>query len=371
MRILILSWRGPGHPNEGGAEQVTHEHAKAWVAAGHEVTLFTSTFPGAKKREVVDGVVIERRGDQILGVQLFAPLYYLLQRPRFDLVIDQFHGIPFFTPLYVKVPKLAFIHEVAREVWGLNSLPWPLNLVPAKLGPKIEPLFFKNFYKKVPFLTVSESTRDDLITLSINKKNVTVIRNGVNLKFSKKLPNKGGPKVAIFLGPIAKDKGVEDALRAFSEIERKDDRWKYWVVGKGAKKELSEMKNMARDLGISAKIQFWGFVSDKKKFDLLAKAFILINPSIHEGWGLVNIEANGTSTPVVGYDVHGTRDSVVDGKTGYLVEKGNFRALAEKALYLSRNENIYKRMQGESLKWSKNFNWEKSTKESLKLIENL
>ena len=166
MNILIFSWRGPGHPNAGGAEQVTHEHAKAWVKAGHSVTLFTSGFVGAKKREVIEGIEIIRAGNQILGVHIYGFLWYVFRKhTKFDLVIDQFHFIPFFTPLFVKEKKLAFIHEVAKEVWRLNSLPFPQSLskVVSLIGERLEPYLFKVIYKRIPFLTVSESTRNDLI----------------------------------------------------------------------------------------------------------------------------------------------------------------------------------------------------------------
>src|SRR6266498_3127303 len=110
MNILIFSWRGPKHPNAGGAEISTHEHAKGWVKAGHRVTLFTSYFPNSKKEEVIDGIEVKRYGRQMFGVQWEAFVWYLFKpHEKFDLVIDEFHGIPFFTPLYVKVKKMGFI----------------------------------------------------------------------------------------------------------------------------------------------------------------------------------------------------------------------------------------------------------------------
>src|SRR3989344_5230030 len=164
MNILILSWRSQGHPNAGGAEQVTFEHAKAWVKSGHEVTLFSSYYKTAEADGVKAGVRILRRGDYAFGVKIKAFLWYLFgKHPKFDLIIDEFHGIPFFTPLYVKVRKLAFIHEVAREVWNLNPWPKPFNLLPAIIGTIFEKWVFRIIYRKTPFLTVSNSTKEDLI----------------------------------------------------------------------------------------------------------------------------------------------------------------------------------------------------------------
>src|ERR1035437_3814135 len=115
MNILILNWRDPKNPKSGGAEIVTLEHAKAWIAGGNAVTWFTSEFKGSKREETVEGVKIVRRGN-ILTVFLYAPIFYLFLKQKFDLVVDEIHGIPFFTPLYVGKPKIAFIHEVAGEI---------------------------------------------------------------------------------------------------------------------------------------------------------------------------------------------------------------------------------------------------------------
>lgn len=372
MKILILSWRGPGHPNAGGAEQVTFEHAKGWVQAGHEVTLFTSYFPKAKKEETLDGIRIVRKGEYVIGVKIAAIFWYIFRKHlKFDFVIDEFHGIPFFTPLYVRTRKLSFIHEVAGEVWKLNPWPKPYNLIPAFIGKYLEPLVFKMFYMRTPFFTVSESTKNDLISIGIPPKNISVIHNGVKLFLPKEPLTKELTPTAMYLGAISEDKGTLDAIKSFAEINRKDDMWRFWVVGFGNKDLILKLKELAKELGIEEKVEFFGYVSDKKKFELLSLAHIVINPSVHEGWCLVNIEANSVGTPVIAYDVNGVRDSVRAGKTGLLVEKGDHRGLAAKTLELFRNKSKYADFQKECIKWSKNFTWEKATKESRELIESI
>jgi len=374
MNILILSWRAPGHPIAGGAEQVTFEHAKTWLNAGHNITWFTSYYKNAKREETVDGIKIIRRGRQFFDVHIRAFFWYLLSRkhPKFDLVVDEFHGIPFFTPLYVRVRKLAFIHEVAKNVWKLNPWPKPFSYIPAYIGTRFEPWVFMLIYKNIPFMTVSESTKAELEEWGVEGKKVTVVHNGVKLnKMPKVLPKKEKKKTAIFLGAISKDKGIFDALKIFAGINRKDDQWQYWVVGKGTKKYLNELKSLARELKIFERVKFFGFVSDGKKFDLLAKSHILINPSAREGWGLVNIEANAVGTPVIGYNVAGLKDSVLDGKTGLLVKEGDTGGVAEKALRLLNDEKGYAEMRKKTMKWSRNFTWEKSGRQSLELIESI
>lgn len=369
MNILILSWRGPGHPHAGGAEESTQQHAKGWVRAGHQVTLFTSYYPKAKQEEIIDGVKIKRYGSQIFGVHWKAFKWFVFKRSeKYDLVIDQFHGIPFFTPLYVRGKKLAFIHEVTKEVWSLNPWPWPFNLIPAFFGRVLEPLIFKLFYKKVPFMTVSQSTRKDLVKYGIPEGNIYVIHNGLDILKVKSCPKE--TKTLIFLGALSKDKGIEDVLRAFSLINKTAAGFQFWIVGKGESNYLQTLKSSAQKLKIDEKTKFWGYVNEQKKYHLLARASILINPSVREGWGLVVLEAAAMGTPAVGYDVAGLRDSILDDITGVLCDP-NPNACAEAVLSLSNDREKYQKFQQNCISWSKKFNWEKSSKESLKLIEKL
>ena len=100
MNILIFNWRDPKNPKSGGAEIVTFEHAKRWVARGHKVWWFTSSFKGALSHEVIEDVHIIRKGSE-LSTFFLASLFYLTSPITFDVVIDEIHGVPFFTPLYV------------------------------------------------------------------------------------------------------------------------------------------------------------------------------------------------------------------------------------------------------------------------------
>lgn len=368
MKILIFSWRGPKHPHAGGAEISTHEHTKGWVRGGHDVTLFTSTFAGCKKEETADGVRIIRRGGQVFGVQWAAFSWYLFgDHPKFDLIVDQFHGIPFFTPLYVKEKKLAFIHELTKEVWKLNPWSWPFNKLAAFFGEIFEPLIFKLLYKEIPFMTVSESTRNDLIEWGISKDQITIIHNGINIPKTIRLFTKRKDKAAIFLGAVSRDKGIEEALEIFARIYQHEKDWRFWIVGSVQSNYLDKLRKQSEKLGINKRVKFLGFVSEVKKFELLSRARIAINPSIREGWGLVVIEAASVGTPTVGYNVAGLKDSIINGSTGILCDPNPFEC-SRAILSLISNKKDYSRFRKNCIKWSKNFSWEKTYKESLKLI---
>ncbi len=370
VNILVLSWRDPLHPMAGGAEQVMHEHMKGWIEAGHSVTLFSSFFPGCLGKQTLDSVKIIRRGGQLLDVQLRAFLWYCFApHEKFDLVIDQFHGVPFFTPLYMRIPKIAVLQEVAREVWLKNHLPKPFDLIIGTIGYICEPIFFL-FYKWTPFITGSASAKKDLIAIGIPSKHIIIIPHGVKLDLPKTLPKKEKVHTIMFLGALAKDKGIEDALKTFAILARKEE-YQFWVIGRAGEGYKKELEELTAVLGIDKKVRFWGFVSDRKKFELLARGHILINPSMREGWGLVNIEANAVGTPIVAYSSAGLVDSVQNGINGVLCKENSPLSLADLVTDLLSNKASYNKLQNSSKKWSANFDWKVSQQKSLKFISDI
>lgn len=370
MNILILSWRDIKHPLAGGAEQVMHEHAKGWILAGHNVTHFSSRFGESKKEEEIDGVKLVRSGNQYLGVQFAGFSYYLKHGKEFDLVIDEFHGLPFFTPLYVKTTKLAVLQETARKVWFLNLFKWPFNLIVGLTGYIVEPFIFL-LYKNTQFMTGSVSAKEDVIGMGIPPGNITVVPHGVILPKLKVKSRKLKVRTVAYLGVLSKDKGIEDALECFSILSRMGE-YKFWVIGKPETVEYGKkIYNMARKFSLNGNLKFWGFVSENKKFELIAKAHVLVNPSVHEGWGLVNIEANVMGTPVVAYNVSGVANSVNHEVNGLLCKSNTPEDLKKNVELILNNNKQYMKLQKGAVSWSENFNWKKSRKLSLRLIRKI
>lgn len=364
MNILTLNWRDIRNPKSGGAEIVTLEHAKAWVKKGHSVTWFTSCFQSCKKQETIEGVNIVRRGN-FITVYLFAPFFYLFSKNKFDLVIDEIHGLPFFTPFYVKKPKIAFIHEVADEIWDY-MFPFPVN----KIGKLVEAAYFK-IYRNIKFWTDAGSTIDDLVSKGIKRENCIAINCPVLNKSLAGLPNKEKTPTFIFVSRVVKMKGIEEVIRAFFYILRELKDANLWIVGDGEKKYVEELKEIMRSYAISTKVKFFGHVSNQKKLELLKKAHLLLHASIKEGWGLVVIEAASQATPSVVYNVSGLKDSVKNGRTGVVLGENNAKEMAKQALLLIKNKSLYRKLQKNSLVWAKSLTWEKATKQSEALLNEL
>src|SRR6266699_211821 len=100
LRFLFLCNKDPRNPKAGGGTLELFRLMVLLTARGHEVTLLSSRFKGAAKRESLNGVKIVRFGG-LLTIFLVAPLKLLWMRRNFDAVVDvALFGIPFFSRLY-------------------------------------------------------------------------------------------------------------------------------------------------------------------------------------------------------------------------------------------------------------------------------
>ena len=98
------------NPESGGAERVSQAYLGALVERGHEVWWFANEFPGGERAETLRGMKIVRGGGK--GTSIVKAIRWYRQQPRFDLVMDQHHGIPWYTPWWCGTNHIAYIHEV-------------------------------------------------------------------------------------------------------------------------------------------------------------------------------------------------------------------------------------------------------------------
>lgn len=360
-RILIFNWRDITHAYAGGAETYIHQLAKNWIKEGNHVTIFCGNDGKQKREDVIDGINIVRRGGFYL-VYFWAFLYYIFRfRGKYDLVIDCENGIPFFTPLYVGKPIFAVLHHVHQDVF-FHSLPKPLALLASFLEKDLMPLV----YGKVKFITVSQSSKEEMEKIGIGKAGIEIVHNGVDLR-EFNLGDKSVRPMVLYLGRLRAYKSVDVLIRAFKKVLSKYDKAILVIAGSGDAEKY--LKNLSKELGFeSSQIVFMGKVSEEEKIKLLQSAWVLVNPSFAEGWGVVVIEANACGTPVIASDVSGLRDSVRDNESGYLVSYGDIDGFADKIIYVLEDKEYRDKLNAEARKWAENFDWEKSSKEFLSFI---
>lgn len=349
MKILAQNWRDIKNPEAGGAESYFHEIAKWLVKKGHDVTLVSSRYRDCKNSEIIDGIKIIRIGNKFLFNFLFFWYYItIFRKQKFDLFIDNCSKIPLCTPFYVTIPIIAIIYHIHGKSM-FEELPFLLALY-AYLIEKCTV-----FYRNVKIVTISESTKKELVEkFRIPPYNIYIIPPGIDI--SPSLGEKSKIPLVLYFGRVKKYKRIEHILQAFKHIE-KNHSAKLIIAGKGD--NYPTLKTLAKTLKIK-NIEFKGELSETEKVTLLKKAWIYINTSSKEGWGISVIEANACGTPCIAYNVPGLRDSIKHGYNGLLVTNGKTLALTSTIERLLSDDHVRERLTKNSLEWAKKFNWNRT-----------
>jgi glycosyltransferase involved in cell wall biosynthesis len=357
LRVLVFNWRCWLNPEVGGAEVFTREVLKRWAEAGHDITLFTSKFEGSKDEEVVDRVRIVRQGGKF-SVYRKAKKFYAeyFSKERYDVVIDEINTRPFLTPKFVRNGEriVALIHQLAREYWFYETR-FPISFLGYYF---FEERWLRN-YAKIPTVTVSNSTKKDLVDLGFER--VFVVGEGLNFKPLQKLAEKECYPVIVYAGRLKKAKRPDHAVKAFKIVRRAVPNAELWIIGDG----------YFRDKLMSAAcegVRFFGSLSSEERRSLIKKAWVLVNPSVREGFGLSVVEADALGVPCVAYDVAGLRDSIIEGETGLLVESGDVEALAETIIHVLTNDALRVRLSEKALAYSRSFSWDEVANEFMRVV---
>ncbi|RME21685.1 MAG: glycosyltransferase family 1 protein, partial [Candidatus Zixiibacteriota bacterium] len=312
MNILALNWNDLKNPYAGGAEVHLEELLRRLVSYGHSVTLFCSGWSGCFPEETVEGVRIIRRGNRF-NFNLIAPwhLRRLVKRESFDILVEDINKIPFYTPWYLKLPRLIVIpHLFADSVFQ------EINFI---LGSYIylaeRPLI--HVYRGCRFNVISESTAADLAARGVPEKDISIVYCGIDRKVYAHDPSvpKAERPTILYLGRIKKYKSIQHLIAAFARVREELPEARLMVVGDGD--YLPALKAQAAELGLTEAVEFPGFVSVEDKVNRMRRAHVAVLPSLKEGWGLTNIEANAVGTAVIAADSPGLRDSVRDNETGF------------------------------------------------------
>ncbi|MEO6358570.1 MAG: glycosyltransferase family 4 protein [Ferruginibacter sp.] len=138
-------------------------------------------------------------------------------------------------------------------------------------------------------------------------------------------------KYVLYVGRLEEIKGVHTLIEAIA-----DTGMQLKIVGAGA--EEGKLKAMAKDC---SNIEFLGFKNKAEVFALTKDSLFVVCPSIcYENLPFSVVESFLFSKPVIGAEIGGIPELVIDGKTGLLFEPGNAAHLCEKMNYLWNNENV-------------------------------
>ncbi|MFI6320320.1 glycosyltransferase family 4 protein [Nonomuraea sp. NPDC050556] len=317
VRVAMLNFREPSQSAAGGAEEYAWQVCRHLLAQGAAVTFVTGREPGQARAESREGIDLRRMGNCYL-VYLLVPLWLMLRRNRFDVVIDSMNGIPFFSPLVVRrsTVVLSLIHHVHHRQFHVFLPRWL-----AMIGCFIEGPVARLLYRNRPTITVSESSKEEIRERLGWLAPIGIVPNGSNATtpVANDVAAQGDPMI-IYVGRLIRHKRVHQVAELAAELAESRPGLHVHVVGRGP--ELGPLAEQAAEPALKGRVHLHGYVADADKAALLGAARLHVTASEFEGWGLTVIEAAALGVPTVAYDVGGLRDSVRHGVTGWLVGEG-------------------------------------------------
>ena len=351
MRILVINWQDRENPQGGGAETHLHEIFGRLAARGHTVHLLCSGFDSAPATTRLDGIEVFRVGGRY-SFQFVARRYYKknLVGNSYDLVIEDMNKIPLFVPRWKPKRTVALVHHL----FGATAFHEASAPVAALVWLSERPIRW--VYRNTQFQAVSDSTTQDLVKRGIPRQNIRVIYNGVDVDALTPNPAERSPTPLFsYFGRLKKYKRVDLVIRAFAKVDHPDARLE--VAGSGDFRP--SLEKLVAALGLNDRVTFSGRITEEEKLSLLRRSWATVIASPKEGWGITNLETAACGTPVIAVDSPGVRESVVNGKTGFLVSS-NPADIASRMKELIANPSLVQTLGSAGRTFAEGFTWERA-----------
>lgn len=311
--VVFLNWRDTAHPQGGGSERYVEHVAFGLADRGYRVTICCSAYPGARRREIIRGVVFHRRGNDL--TVYWHALRFLLAVSA-DLVVDVQNGLPFLSRLVARCPVVVLVHHLHREQWRIVFGP-----VVGRVGWWLESWLAPRVYRGCQYVTVSQATRRGLARVGVPQSRTRIIHNGLDPVPAVAPAGRSATPLLVAVSRLAPHKRLEYAIEALARLRPRWPDLRLELIGQGPWQE--RLAAYAAALGVADAVALRGWVDEPGKHLALERAWLHLCPSVKEGWGIVVMEAAAHGVPTVAFrSAGGVTESVQHGRTGLLVDDG-------------------------------------------------
>jgi glycosyltransferase involved in cell wall biosynthesis len=348
-RIDVIAWRDFDDPEAGGSELHAHRIIAAWSDAGLDVSLTTSSVPGAPVEVLRNGCRVQRRSGRYAVFPRTMVSGALGRIGSGDGLVEIWNGMPFFSPLWAHCPSVVFLHHVHAEMWGMVLPPWM-----ARIGYAVEHRLAPPVYRRSRLITLSESSKREIVErLHLSSDRIEVAPPGIDPQFSPGGERSPVPLV-VAVGRLVPVKRFHLLIDALVELRRQIPDLRATIAGEGYERPALEAR--IRAAGAEEWISLRGYVPDDDLVELYRRAWVVAAASQREGWGMTVTEAGACGTPAVATRIGGHEDAVVDGRSGLLIDApGELATALGKVL---RDEVLRRRLGHGALEHSARFTWE-------------
>ncbi len=357
-RIHMLAWRDLADVEAGGSEIHASTVASLWAQAGIEVTMRTSYAQGSPPLATRDGYQVIRKAGRYLVFPRAAAAEATGRHGPRDALVEIWNGVPFFSPIWARGPRVTWLHHVHTEMW-------PLVLPPglARVGQFLESRLAPPFYRRTSVVTLSESSKVLLLErLGFRPENVHVVPPGISPMFSMGGEKSEVPSV-LAVGRLMPPKAFDELIEAMVRV-REVVPATLTIVGEGYARDALE--NQISRLGAEQWCQLLGRVDDDTLIQRYQSAWVVAASSKSEGWGMTLTEAAAVGTPAVATRIPGHVDAVTHGVTGLLVDSSI--EFVEALVSVLSDQDLRERMGVEARQQALAFTWERTAYDTMAVL---
>lgn len=357
----------------GGAERTVYElYSRLVRDHGYTVALVTLNTENAPRYELLDGIHVYRIGKpyknkviKILMLQvLFLGVYirkFWFRRWNLLHLHYAFHLAPialFFRYILRKKLVVSEYHfgtgaDIASETENPSYVNKLCGLV---------------YRAATRVLTISQDNKQFIARVS-GKDIAHVIKQGTDHTFfspayfdaeKRKEFLRGQDFLLVTTSRISTRKNIEDMIRVVRILSDQGIATRLFINGKvdrGNEGYFAELKSLIKELEIESHVVFNGFVSDEDMRVIYACSDLFLLTSKYEGFGIANVEALASGTPVITYDTGAARDFIVDNENGFVTDNIP-GSVAEHVARMLRDKELLQHMKKEArVCVEKELNW--------------
>jgi len=165
----------------------------------------------------------------------------------------------------------------------------------------------------------------------------------------------------LFVGAINVRKGIPDLLAAWRELKPKNA--ELTIVG------ANQIPSITDAASVDPTIKFLGRIEKNKLPEIYNDAHVFVFPSYFEGLAQVQLEALSCGLPVIGSTNSGSKDIIVNGQNGFVIEPGDLKALMKSINFFIQHREKLAQMSKNATESAKVFSWENYGKRWKMIIE--
>jgi len=302
-----------------------------------------------------------------LWTQLGLPFDLYSHKPRPDVFFTPTHYSPRFSPIptVMSVMDLSYVHY--PELFNRSDLFQLMNWTSYSVRNA----------KKV--FTISQSSKNDIIKIyNVSDNKVLVTYPGIKTTVQKTdltmkdLEQKYGisNEFILFVGTLQPRKNITKLIEAYSKLYAKEQfrkkKIQLIVIGKKGW-QYESILSTPEKLGVEKQVKFLEFVDDDELSVFYKNALCFVLPSLYEGFGLPVLEAMKNDCPVITSNVSSLPEA--GGDAALYIDPLNVDSIADTIEEVVNDPKLRTELIKKGQEHIKKFNWEKTAKETLKVLE--